>query len=100
MQRGRRAVRQRDALPGSAHPVIVFMGSFQALGVAEPVDPPLHWGPLTKPEVRSMTTPSLSQLARRLARRPGYAAAAVLTLALGLGANLTIFSLVRGVLLR
>jgi macrolide transport system ATP-binding/permease protein len=33
--------------------------------------------------------------ARRLARRPGFTAAAMLTLALGLGANVTIFTLVQ-----
>jgi predicted permease len=38
--------------------------------------------------------------ARSLARRPGFTAAALLTLAVGIGLNTTVFSLVYGVLLR
>src|SRR5207247_4744068 len=37
---------------------------------------------------------------RRLAQRPGFAAIAVLTLALGLGANIAIFTLVQATMLQ
>ena len=37
---------------------------------------------------------------RRLARRPGFAAVAILTLGLGIGANAAIYSVIRGVLLQ
>jgi predicted permease len=47
-----------------------------------------------------MSRTEIGQMLRRLARRPGFAAAAVLTLALGIGATVAIFTVVYGVLLR
>lgn len=45
-------------------------------------------------------TRKLRLVVRALARRPGYASAAVLTLALGIGANVAIFAVVNAVLIR
>ncbi len=47
-----------------------------------------------------MRTPDVSLAIRALTRRPGFAAAAVLLLALGAGSNAAVFSVVRAVLLR
>lgn len=44
--------------------------------------------------------PDLAHSSRRLARAPGFAVIAVLTLALGIGANTAIFSLIKTVLLQ
>jgi hypothetical protein len=42
----------------------------------------------------------LRPLLRRLARAPGFTTVAVLTLAIGIGANTAIFSVLNGILLR
>ena len=47
-----------------------------------------------------MRLPDLTLGVRNLIRRPGFAATAILLLALGAGANAAVFSIVRGILLR
>ena len=47
-----------------------------------------------------MRLPDLTLSVRNLIRRPGFAATAILLLALGAGANAAVFSIVRGILLR
>ncbi|MEO6238433.1 MAG: ABC transporter permease [Vicinamibacterales bacterium] len=47
-----------------------------------------------------MRLPDVSLAVRNLARRPGFAVAAILLLALGAGANAAVLSVVRGVLLK
>ena len=47
-----------------------------------------------------MRLPDVTLAVRNLFRRPGFAAAAILLLALGAGANAAVFSVVRGVLLK
>src|SRR4051812_43074853 len=42
----------------------------------------------------------LNHILRRLLQRPGFTAVAVLTLAIGIGANAAIFSVIEGVLLK
>lgn len=47
-----------------------------------------------------MRSPDLTLAIRHISRRPGFAAVAILLLALGAGANAAVFSVVRGVLIR
>ena len=44
--------------------------------------------------------PQLKQILRRLGRTPGFTAITLITLAIGIGANTAIFSVVDGVLLK
>jgi len=54
---------------------------------------------MTASRLRDALTHDLTVATRRLARRPGVAAAVVVTLALGIGANVAVFSLVDAALL-
>src|SRR5207247_7812632 len=61
--------------------------------------------PATRPSVKEAMfaetlRDDLRVAARRLAHRPGFTAVAVLTLALGLGANIAIFTLVQATMLQ
>src|SRR5262249_35575586 len=51
-------------------------------------------------EPRVSTVMRLKHVLRRLAQKPGFTIVAVITLALGIGANSAVFSVIEGVLLR
>lgn len=55
---------------------------------------------MTEPGFLSALRQDLRFAARMLARRPGFSAAIVLTVAFGIGANTALFSVLRAVLLR
>ena len=55
---------------------------------------------MTEPRFLSALRQDLRFAARMLARRPGFSAAIVLTVAFGIGANTALFSVLRAVLLR
>ncbi|HET9372725.1 MAG TPA: ABC transporter permease, partial [Vicinamibacterales bacterium] len=61
---------------------------------------PGAWAPSKRGSIMFGWTQDLRFAARRLLREPGYAAFVTLTLALGIGANVAVFSVVDGVLLR
>jgi predicted permease len=55
---------------------------------------------MTRPGFLSVLRQDIRFAGRMLARRPGFSAAVILTIALGIGANTALFSVVRAVLLR
>src|SRR5690606_7549984 len=58
-----------------------------------------RYSPFTRTGAMDQVRQDLRHAARRLLRRPGFAAIAILTLGLGIGANVAIYTVVRAVLL-